>query len=136
MLKRQARQEEILKAKLLMAAMATVLCGVLALSGVAGARSSATTKVTIKYNGDGFQGLVKSSKPNLCANHRKVNVYRQKGNAQDPSSDTNLYTETASKQGDRYKWNTGNSGQAHGRFYARAGKIPGCKADSSDTIQT
>lgn len=125
-----------MKAKLLLAAMATALCGVLALSGVAGARSSATTKVTIKYNGDGFQGAVKSSDPKLCANKRKVNVYQQQGSSQDPSTDQKRYTETASKQGTKYKWDTGTSGQAHGRFYARAGKIPGCKAGSSLTIHT
>jgi len=30
---------------------------------------------------------------------------------------------------------TGNTGQRHGKFYARAGRIPGCRADSSRTIQ-
>lgn len=125
-----------MKAKLLLAAMATALCGVLALSGVAGARSSATTKVTIKYNGDGFQGTVNSSDPKKCADNRKVSVYKQQGGSQDPSNDQKLYSDTASKQNHRYRWNTGNSGKVHGRFYARAGKIPGCKAGSSLTIHT
>ena len=116
--------------------MATALCGVLALSGVAGARSSATTKVTIKYNGDGFQGTVNSSDPKKCADNRKVIGYKQHGSSQDPSNDQKVFTETASKQGTKYKWDTGTSGKAHGSFYARARKIPGCKAGSSPTIHT
>jgi hypothetical protein len=46
-----------------------------------------------------------------------------------------LYMDTADLSGGRYAWDTGNTG-ASGKFYARAGKIPGCKADTSKTVRT
>ena len=48
--------------KLSIALVVALLCGAVALVGTAGARGKASTTVTIKYNGDGFQGKVKSSK--------------------------------------------------------------------------
>jgi hypothetical protein len=114
-----------MKAKLLVIVGSLVVCATLALTGIAGARSPAKTTVTIHYNGDGFQGKVKSRKAK-CIKHRKVKVFR-KGTAHA------LYTDTSDSQG---RWNTGNSGPVSGRFYAHTGRVPGCKPGTSETIHT
>ena len=116
--------------------MALVLsvCGLVAmtsLAGFAGARSAASTSLTIKYNGDGFQGKVKSSAAK-CIKDRKVKVFKQKRSSQSPSTDKKIDTVTSDPDG---HWDTGNSGQAHGRFYAYAPRKVGCRAGSSPTIK-
>jgi hypothetical protein len=60
-------------------------------------------------------------------------VYRQLGSRQNPRADQEIASDGASRQGRRYVWSTGNTGQT-GRLYARAGRIRGCLADSSPTI--
>jgi len=122
--------------KLLTTVAAAVLCGAVALSvtGTAGARSDAATTVKIKQQSDGFYGYVSSSKPNRCANNRKVILYKQKGTTQDPGTDTKIGSDLAQPNGDKYMWSTGNTGSTHGDFYAHAKKIPGCLAGSSKTI--
>ena len=47
--------------------------------------------------------------------NRTVTVYKQKGSSQDPSTDQKLFKDTTDSGG---SWDTGNSGQAHGKFYA------------------
>jgi hypothetical protein len=114
--------------------LALAVCGLVAmtsLAGFAGARSAASTSLTIKYNGDGFQGKVKSSK-SKCVKNRKVKVFKQKGSSQSPSTDKKIDTVTSDPDG---HWDTGNSGQAKGRFYAYAPKKTGCRAGSSKTIK-
>jgi hypothetical protein len=101
-------------------AVLAVVVGVTGVMGV-GVASADSPTVTIKYNGDGFQGRVKSNKAS-CVKDRKVNVYK-KGNK--------LYMDTTDSQG---RWNTGNSGQAHGKFYAKVAAKPGCAPALSDTI--
>jgi hypothetical protein len=118
--------------KLSIAVVLVVLCGAVAMVSTAGARSGATTQVTIKYNGDGFQGKVKSSKAK-CVKNRTVKVYKQSGKVQDPSSDTKFYKDTTDSDG---HWDTGTSGQVHGKFYAYAPKITGCKKGFSPTVKT
>jgi hypothetical protein len=117
--------------KLSIAVALVLMCGAVAMVSTAGARSGAATTVTIKYNGDGFQGKVKSSKAK-CVKNRKVNVYKQKGSAQDPSADQKVFKETTDNSG---QWDTGTSGQAHGKFYAYAPKTTGCKKGFSKTIK-
>ena len=97
----------------------------LGLTAIAGASSSAKTKVTIHYNGDGFQGKLKSSKAK-CKRNRTVKVFRK-------SDGRKLYSDTSDSDG---RWNTGNSGQIHGTFYAHTSKIPGCKGGTSESIHT
>ena len=116
--------------KLSVAIVVALLCGAVAMVSVAGARGKAATTVTIKYNGDGFQGKVKSSKAK-CVKNRTVKVYKQKGSSQDPSTDKHLYTDTSDTEG---RWDTGNSGQVHGKFYASAKKTDLCKKGFSQTI--
>jgi hypothetical protein len=104
--------------------------GAVAVAGIASA-SAAKTTVTIRYNGDGFQGKVKSAKAK-CVRNRTVIVYKQTGNDQSPSTDQKMFTDTTDNEG---HWDTGNSGQAHGKFYARAKRKTGCRAGSSETIK-
>ena len=119
----------MLRSKLL-AVVLLVVCGAVAVVGVGVASGAARTTVTIKYNGDGFQGKVKSAKPK-CVRNRTVNVYKQKGSEPNRSVDEKLYTDTSDSEG---RWDTGTSGQAHGKFYARAKRKTGCRAGISPTI--
>ena len=48
---------------------------------------NAKTKVTIKAPGGDVYGYVKSTKPNRCADDRKVKVFRQKGGEQGGGDD-------------------------------------------------
>jgi hypothetical protein len=116
-----------LRTKLLAAVGALAVCGAVALPGVAGAgpaAKAAKTRVTIKYNGDGFEGKLKSSKAK-CIKNRTVKVFKKNGQK--------LYSDTTEDDG---SWNTGTSGQIHGRFYAHTGRKPGCKPGTSQTIHT
>lgn len=117
--------------KLSIALVVALLCGAVAMVSTAGARGKAATTVTIKYNGDGFQGKVKSSRTR-CVKNRTVKVYKQKGSSQDPSTDKKLLKETTDSDG---SWDTGNSGQAKGRFYAYAPGTSSCKRGFSKTIK-
>ena len=100
-----------------------VLAAAVGVTGVmvVGVANADSPTVTIKYNGDGFQGKVKSNKAS-CLNNRKVNVYKH-GNK--------LYTDTTESDG---RWDTGNSAQAHGKFYATVSAKPGCAPATSNTI--
>ena len=86
--------------KLSVAIVVALLCGAVAMVSVAGARGKAATTVTIKYNGDGFQGKVKSSKAS-CVKNRTVTVYKQKGGSQNPSTDQKLFKDTTGSDGSR-----------------------------------
>jgi hypothetical protein len=117
--------------KLSIALVVVLLCGAVAMVSTAGARGKAATTVTIKYNGDGFQGKVKSSRAK-CVKNRTVKVYKQTGSSQDPSNDKKMFKDTTDNEG---RWDTGNSGQAHGKFYALATRTTSCKKGFSKTIK-
>jgi hypothetical protein len=119
--------------KLITGAVALAACGALGLTGVAsaGGGSGANTTVTIKGGGE-ISGTVKSPKPRRCAKGRKVIVYRQKGNQQNPSNDDKVTTDEAERNNGEYQWNAGNPGD--GDYYARARKIDGCQGDFSRTV--
>jgi hypothetical protein len=119
-----------MRSRILVAVVLTLLTAV-ALSAPAIAGHRAKTTVTIKYNGDGFQGRVKSPRTR-CIKNRTVKVYRQLGRTQQPSSDQKLFTDTSDSTG---HWDTGTSGQAHGKFYARAKRTTRCRTGTSDTIR-
>jgi len=122
------------KSRLLLVLAAIVALGGFALPSSAGA-SRAATKVTIKVEGRDFSGTVKSPRPGRCADGRKIRLHRQVGSEQQPSTDPVIASDTASLNGDKYEWSTGNTGM-NGRFYARAKKTDRCKADSSRTLRT
>ena len=130
------REEMSVKGKTFMAIAALAAAAGLVVTGAASAGGGAAdTKVTIKAPGGDVFGKVKSSKPNKCANGRKVTVFRQKGGAQGGGDDIKILTDTAQANGPGYEWAIGNPGVSGKKIYARAGKIPGCKADNSRTIR-
>ena len=94
----------------------------------------AETKVSIKGDNGDYYGYVKSSDAGNCANDRKVKVFKQTGNDQDPKHDLKIGTDTAEPNGDKYMWSIGNSGYKHGEFYAKVGKTSLCKGATSKTI--
>jgi len=104
-------------------------------AGTAGAGTRATTTVTIKTQNGDFWGYVDSPRPLKCADGRKIVLFKQVGAEQDPSVDQKVANDTASLNGDRYMWSTGNTGQS-GKFYARAGRTINCKADTSPTVRS
>jgi hypothetical protein len=93
--------------------------------GVVGVQSAAAAEVTvkIKYNGDGFEGKVKSNR-DKCIKDRTVKVWKKGKNH-------SQYKDTTDNEG---KWDTGNSGQVHGKFYATVNAKAGCDPAKSDTI--
>ncbi len=116
------------------ATLAAVAVALTAVTGVAAAAGAAETKVTIKEQSGDFSGKVKSSDPARCAEDRKVTLFEQLGDEQNPSQDDKVASDRASLNGNRYEWSTGNTGLDSGKYYARAGKISGCKADTSKTV--
>lgn len=114
---------------------ALVLCGALAVAGIALA-AAAKTKVTIEAQQGGFFGYVhtKQSASEKCENGRKVVLYKQKGSEQKPRQDTKIGTDIAQPNGPDSMWsiNTNKSG----KFYAKAPKKPGCAAGFSDTVHS
>lgn len=121
----------------LLAIVALAACGALALPGAAGAGAGdlADTKVTIRGESGGFFGYVKSSRPNRCADDRKVVLWEQRHGDETRDDDKKIASDTASPNGDRYQWSTGNAGSDPGKYYARARKIDGCRGDVSETIR-
>lgn len=119
--------------QLSLAVIVLALCGALALTGIALA-AAAKTKVTIEGGGGEYFGYVKSSKQK-CKNNRKVKLYKQLGSTPQPRTDRFINSDIAQPNNDGYQWNTGSTGVKRGKVYARAGKIPGCKAGLSKTIQ-
>ena len=114
-------------------AVAVAACGAVAVTGIAVAGEAAKTRVTFHVNGEVY-GKVKSPRVNRCADNRRVKVYRQRGNEQNPGSEEVVGRDTSERVGDHGEWNMGNLGLSTGKYYARAGKKPGCKADASRTI--
>jgi hypothetical protein len=94
-----------------------------ATTSVAAANTSSPDKLTIHYNGDGFDGTIKSSKASCLAN-RTVSVHKGSGRV--------LYMDTTESDG---SWDTGNSGPTHGKFYATVNAKGGCLPLVSKTIQ-
>jgi hypothetical protein len=115
------------------------LVGAGAVLALASAASAARTGVTIHHKGRfHFYGFVFSPKPHRCAKGRTVRLFKQRGKTQDTRRDFRVSAQATVKSGrGRYRWtkNTEKPLFQHGRFYAVAGKIPGCQRDSSRTIR-
>ncbi len=125
-----------MKPKLMSLMLALAVCGAVAAAGIASAGTTrAKTTVTIQVQNGDFSGTVDSPKPRLCADGRKIVLFKQVGTTQDPSMDQKVGMDTASLNGNVYEWSTGNTG-LFGKFYARAGKTTDCKADNSDTVRS
>src|SRR4051812_32241887 len=98
------------------AVLAIAACAALGVVGVQSASAAASVKVTIKYNGNGFEGKVKSDKAS-CVAQRLVKVFKK-------GEDHQLYKRLT---GDDGSWNTGPSGMVHGKFFATTNAKPGCE---------
>ena len=115
------------------AAVLAVAAGVALPVGTAAGATRAASTVTITAEGTDLSGTVSSPKPGLCADGRKVIVYKQIG-SRGGGDDEKLASDTAEKQGSVYVWSTGNTGES-GRFYAKVKRTPDCKPDTSPTIK-
>ncbi len=96
------------------------------------APAPAKSTVTITAEGTDLSGVVKSPRPNRCAEGRNVVVFKQVG-ARGGGNDIRFASDTASLNGGVYAWSTGNTGTA-GKFYAVVKAKTGCKGDKSPTI--
>jgi hypothetical protein len=117
----------------------SVLVGVIAsvtllLSGVAWAGGATPTKITIKGPNGDFHGRILSTNTD-CLGDRRVAVFEQLGDTQDPSTDDRIATDTSQRQGTHGEWSVGNTGFRDGFFYAKVGRTPSCKGDRSKTIE-
>ncbi len=123
-----------MRIKMIVAVAMVALSGALATG--AQAEAKAPTKVTIKADGGGFYGKVKTSDPYNCAEGREVIVYRMEGHKPKPKHDTPYLYDTASFDGYKhYTWSTGNSGVYEGRFYAKVKKTDYCKGAKSKVVK-
>ncbi len=121
-----------MRSKLLMVAV-VVVAVTAGLSGVAAAvPPPATTTVTIQAQGTDLSGRVSSTAPLRCANNRTVLVYKQIG-TRGGGNDIRFASDTASLQGNTYRWSTGNTGTP-GFFYSKVVPKTGCRGDTSNTI--
>jgi hypothetical protein len=102
---------------------------------MADAGTLAPTTVTIKAQNGDFSGVVKSTRPLVCANGRNVIVFKQVGPQQNPRVDVRVGSDTASLNGDRYEWSTGNSG-VFGKVYSLVRRTPDCRPDTSKTVRS
>jgi hypothetical protein len=121
------------RARSLLAALAVVSCLGLVVSGSAGARGAAKTRVTIKGEGGDFHGKLSSSK-RKCLGDRKVKVYKLRGNGYDPAHDEKIATDLTDRAGDRGVWSVSDTGAKRGDYYALAKRSPGCKRAFSKVL--
>jgi hypothetical protein len=123
-----------MRIKMLIAAAAITVSGVLATG--ASAANLTPTKVTIQAESGGdFFGFVKSSDKNQCAANRKVTLYRLLGTSPNPGADQKVGMDLAQANGNGYMWSTGNTGERHGKFYARVKKTETCAGDISSVVK-
>jgi hypothetical protein len=118
-----------------LAVTALAFAGTVGLTGgaVVAAPGDADTTVTIQAEGTDLSGVVRSPAPARCGDERTVVVWKQIG-TRGGGDDLRFASDTASLNGTRYEWSTGNTGTA-GRFYAHVRRIDGCKGDTSPTIR-
>jgi hypothetical protein len=127
-----ARKGIATAAALLVGAGATFI-GLVGVDGAQAAKPRAKVTVTISQVNTEMSGKVISPKPVKCAKDRTVWVWEQIG-TRGGGDDVKRYQDTTSLQGSDYTWNTGNTGE-EGFFYAKVAPKPGCKGDTSPTIE-
>ena len=123
-----------MRIKMLLAAAAITVSGVLATDASAANLTPTTVTIQAESGGD-FFGFVKSSDKNQCAANRKVTLYRLLGTSPNPGADQKIGMDLAQANGDGYMWSTGNSGHMRGKFYARVRKTPDCLGDTSKSVK-
>jgi hypothetical protein len=110
-----------------------IFVGLAGLDGAQAAKGRAKVTVTISQVNTEMSGKVISPKPVKCAKDRTVWVWEQIG-TRGGGDDVKRFQDTTSLQGSSYVWNTGNTGE-EGFFYAKVAPKPGCKGDTSPTIE-
>jgi hypothetical protein len=115
------------------ALVVAALVGALVMASLAGARARADSRVTIHGDNGDFQGRIFSDR-GRCLGNRRVVVYKQKGDRQDPQFDLKIATDTSERVGDHGEWSVGNTGRKNGDFYAKVRRTDACKPDRSRTI--
>ena len=123
-----------MRIKMLLAAAAITVSGVLATDASAANLTPTTVTIQAESGGD-FFGFVKSSDKNQCAANRKVTLYRLLGTSPNPGADQKIGMDLAQANGDGYMWSTGNTGERHGKFYARVKKTETCAGDISPVVK-
>jgi len=123
-----------MRIKMLLAAAAITVSGVLATDASAANLTPTTVTIQAESGGD-FFGFVKSSDKNHCAANRKVTLYRLLGTSPNPGADQKIGMDLAQANGDGYMWSTGNTGERHGKFYARVKKTETCAGDISSVVK-
>jgi hypothetical protein len=123
-----------MRIKMLIAAAAITVSGVLA-TGASAANLTPTTVTIQAESGGDFFGFVKSPDKNQCAANRKVTLYRLLGTSPNPGADQKIGMDLAQANGDGYMWSTGNTGERHGKFYARVKKTETCAGDISSVVK-
>ncbi len=120
--------------KTLLAIAAISLTGALA-TEQASAANLTPTEVTIVANSGGeFYGYVKSS-DDSCEAGRKVTLFKMTGQSPNPKVDQKIGFDTAQPNGPDSMWNTGNTGQRKGKFYAKVSKTSLCGGDISPVVK-
>ncbi|MEZ5186215.1 MAG: hypothetical protein R2720_10755 [Candidatus Nanopelagicales bacterium] len=126
-----------MKATTIHSSIAILAVSVTALVGFAPAANAAKpakTKVVILPESRSFYGYVKSRKLR-CKDGRKIVLFQQLGSSPQPRTDQRVASDIAQANNDGYQWNMGNPGLEPGNhYYARATKVPGCKAANSVTM--
>jgi hypothetical protein len=123
-----------MRIKAFIAVAAVAISGALATTE-ASASQLAPTEVTIQAESGGdFFGYVQSSDDN-CESGRKVTLFRMLGSSPDRSVDQKIGSDTAEPNGPDSMWSTGNTGQRHGKFYARVAKTTYCQGDVSPVVK-
>ena len=101
-------------------AIAVAICvcmvGALGIGATAGAAQTNGSELTIRGTNGDYHGRLES-KTRFCEENRTVVVYKVAGSTPAPSQDRRIGSDTTDNRGE---WEIGNSGYAHGRFYARA----------------
>jgi hypothetical protein len=111
-------------------AFLALACGSLILAGTALAVQTPTT-VTI-VGPDSVYGYVHSTNAKCLV--RKVKIFKQKGSVHNPAVDKLMTSTTSERQGKQGKWDLGNPGFPHGKYYAEATSTSHCQSAFSKTI--
>jgi hypothetical protein len=90
--------------------------------------------VTIRGPQGDFNGTIRSESTS-CLGDRRVSVFKQVGDTQQPSADERIASDTSEQHGNRAHWSVGNTGERDGFFYAKVARAPGCRGDRSPTIE-
>ncbi|MGZ8606266.1 MAG: hypothetical protein ACXWXQ_04375 [Actinomycetota bacterium] len=114
--------------------MAGMVASTVLLAGAAGAGGAVATKIPSRGPQGDFAGRILSASDS-CLAERRVSVYQQVGDDQDPRADDRIASDTSDQNGNHGEWSVGNTGFRDGKFYAKVAKAPGCKGDRSKTIE-